>query len=145
LFALGDLRPGNSPASVTFDGNLFLGVSSDVFLELGGPSQGEFDQLRVTGDLNLAGDLFVSLIDGHTLDFNQRYLVGDIGGTLLGRFNGLGEGDLVGLFGGHELFISYAAGSGNDIALYTAVPEPGALLMLSTIAIAVMVRRRLGA
>ncbi|MEQ1905761.1 MAG: choice-of-anchor tandem repeat NxxGxxAF-containing protein [Pirellulaceae bacterium] len=61
LFALGDLRPGNSPASVTFDGNLFLGVSSDVFLELGGQGLGEFDQMLVTGDLNLAGDLFISV------------------------------------------------------------------------------------
>ena len=98
--------------------------------------------MRVTGDLNLAGDLFVSLIDGHTFGSNQQYLIGDVGGTLLGQFNGLGEGDLVGMFGGRELFISYTAGNGNDIAFFTAVPEPGTCWMLGTLALAVMVRRR---
>ena len=37
-----------------------------------------------------------------------------------GAFTGLGEGDLVGTFGDMELFITYAAGDGNDIALFTA-------------------------
>jgi hypothetical protein len=32
----------------------------------------------------------------------------------------LGEGDLVGNFGGEDLFISYTAGDGNNISLFTA-------------------------
>ena len=124
LFALGDLRPGNSPASVLMDGNLFLGSATDTFIELGGLNPGEFDQLLVTGDFNLAGDLFVDLIGGYTLGFNQEFLIADVGGQLTGQFNGLGEGDLVGNFGGMDLFITYGAGDGNDIGLFTAVPEP---------------------
>lgn len=140
VFALGDLRPGNSPASVLYDGNLYLGASTDTFIELGGLGIGEFDQLLVTGDLNLAGDLFVSLIDGHTLGFNQDYLIADVGGSLMGQFLGLGEGDLVGNFDGFDLFISYAANGGSGISLFTAVPEPGAGV-LALLAASVVLRR----
>jgi hypothetical protein len=132
VFALGDLRPGNSPASVLYDGNLFLGNSTGTFIELGGLSTGEFDQMVVTCDLNLAGNLIVDLINGHSLAFNQSYLIGNIGGNLLGQFNGLGEGSLVGTFSGQDLFITYSAGGGNSIALFTAIPEPGMAWLLAT-------------
>ncbi|MEQ1904803.1 MAG: choice-of-anchor tandem repeat NxxGxxAF-containing protein, partial [Pirellulaceae bacterium] len=142
LFALGDLRPGNSPDSVLYGGNVFLGNSTDTFIELGGLSTGQFDQMLVLGDLNLNGDLLVSLIDGHSLAANQFYLIGDIGGSLSGQFNGLGEGSLVGNFGGVDLFISYAGGSGNDIMLFTAVPEPGCLLLLGGTLLGLVCQRR---
>ncbi len=142
VFALGDLRPGNSPASVLYDGNLFLGNSTNTFIELGGLGFGEFDQLFVTGDLNLAGDLMVSLIDGHMLGAGQQYLIGDVGGLLSGQFNGLGEGALVGVFSGHETFISYSGGSGNDITLFTAVPEPNTLFLLTLVGTIVACHRR---
>ncbi len=142
VFALGDLRPGNSPASVLYDGNLFLGNSTNTFIELGGLGMNEFDQLLVTGDLNLAGDLFVSLLGTHSLGLNQQYLIGDIGGGLTGQFSGLGEGDLVGVFGGQQLFITYAAGNGNDIGLFTAVPEPSSLLVFALAGSLLALRRR---
>ncbi len=112
MFALGDLRPGNSPASVLCDGNLFSGTSTETFIELSGLTTGAVDQM-------------VSLIDGHLLGLNQQNLIGDIGGTLIGQFNGLTEGSLVGTFGGKELFITHAACRCNGIALFTAIPEQG--------------------
>ncbi len=124
VFALGDLRPGNSPDTVLYGGNLFLGTMTDTYIELGGQDPGQFDQMLITGNLNLAGDLFVSLIDGHTLGASQFYLIGDVGNELFGQFNGLGEGSLVGNFGGRDLFITYTGGNGNDIGLFTAIPEP---------------------
>jgi hypothetical protein len=142
VFALGDLRPGNSPASVLYDGNLFLGNSTGTFIELGGLGIGQFDQLRVTGDLNLAGDLIVSLIGGHTIGADQSYLIGDIGGNLFGSFNGLSEGDLVGNFAGQNLYISYAGGNGNDLVLFSAVPEQCGLGMLSAIGACCLLNRR---
>ena len=51
-----------------------------------------------------------------------------VGGTLSGQYDGLGEGDLFGNFGSEDLYITYTAGSGNDVALYT-VPEPTTLLL----------------
>ena len=144
VFALGDLRPGNSPASVLYDGNLFLGAGTDTFIELGGLTVGDFDQMIVTGDLTVAGNLFVSLLGGYSLGPNQAYLIGDVGGLLDGQFDGLGEGDMVGNFGGRDLFITYAAGNGNDIGLYTAIPEPTslALLLASVIGIGSLLRKR---
>lgn len=142
VFALGDLRPGNSPASVLYDGNLFLGSSTSTWIELGGLDPGSFDQMIVTGDLNLAGDLFVSLLGTHSLGFGEQYQIADIGGSLVGQFNGLSEGALVGVFGGRELFITYGAGDGNGIALFTAIPEPGAGILLAAFAGIVLARRR---
>ncbi len=130
LYALGQLSPGNSAASVLYDGNLYLEASTDTLIELGGRDIGEFDQLLVTGDLSLAGNLLVSLIEGHTLGFHQEYLIADVGGLLSGQFSGLAEGDLVGNFGGFDLFVSYTAGSGNGVSLFTAVPEPGAGILV---------------
>ncbi|MEZ6095288.1 MAG: hypothetical protein R3C03_13830 [Pirellulaceae bacterium] len=142
VFLLGDLRPGNSPDSVLYDGNLFLGSSTGTYIELGGVDIGDFDQMLVSGDLNLAGDLFVSLIDGHTLGANQFYMIGDVGGNLLGQFSGLGEGSLVGTFGGRDLFITYGAGDGNDIGLFTAVPEPNSAIFVALLGLAVLRQRR---
>ncbi len=60
----------------------------------------------------------------------------------MGTFSGFGEGDMVGNFAGTDLFISYTAGTGNDISFFTAVPEPGALVMFSIAVGALGVPRR---
>jgi hypothetical protein len=138
----GDLRPGNSPATISYEGDVYLNSSVRTFFELGGLNSGQFDQLRINGDFNVAGSLFVNLIDGHTLGVNQSYLIGEVGETLSGQFNGLGEGSLVGNFGGINLFISYAGGNGNDISLFTAVPEPSSLIMLGFTALGFFFQRR---
>ena len=64
LFAFGDLRPGASPAEVTMGGDLFLGPSTNTYIEIGGLAPGsEYDVVNVTGDAAIDGDLVVSLID----------------------------------------------------------------------------------
>ena len=75
--------------------------------------------------------LDVQLINGFGLGYSQEFIFSDLAGSnsTVGTFSGLGEGDLVGSFGGFDLFISYAAGSGNDISLFTAVPEPSTFLV----------------
>ena len=65
LYALGDLRPGASPASIMLGGNVFMGPTSIIEIELGGLLAGdEFDQINVTGDLYAGGLVDVVLIDG---------------------------------------------------------------------------------
>lgn len=127
----GDLRPGNSPASISYEGDVFFNNSVRSFFELGGLNVGQFDQLLIDGDFNVDGSLFVNLINGHTLGANEFYQIAEVGGILSGQFHGLDEGDLVGTFGGRDLFISYSQGNGNGIALYTAVPEPSGSMLLS--------------
>jgi hypothetical protein len=119
MFALGDLRPGASPASVLMDGNVFLGSTTDTFIELSGLRIGEFDQMVVTGDLFLGGDLFVELLGDFALGYNMQFEIVDVRGVLSGQFTGTGEGDLVGNYGGHDLFVSYVGGDGNNVALFT--------------------------
>lgn len=146
LFAFGDLRPGNSPGSVLFDGSLFLGSGTQTLIELGGIAVGQFDQLRVTGDLGLAGNLSVSLIGGHQLSAGQTYLIGDILGQRTGQFTGLGEGAWLGNFAGQDLFLTYQAGDGNDLGFFTAVPEVGSVWGLVSLGLAGLAysRRRRG-
>jgi hypothetical protein len=95
--------------------------SSDSLLDvdLGGLVAGDqFDQLAIAGNAALNGILSVSLVGGFTLSKGQSFEILDIGGVRSGTFTNLLEGALVGNFG-KDLFITYAAGDGNDVALFT--------------------------
>lgn len=116
----GDFRPGDETGSLAFGGDLFLGNNAETFIELAGTSIGEFDQLDIAGDFNLHGILSVDLVDDFELDGAMDFLIADIEGERIGKFFNYNEGDLVGLFDGTDLFITYEAGDGNDIALFTS-------------------------
>jgi hypothetical protein len=65
IFFEGDLRPGNSAATVTFENNIALGSGTTLQIELGGTNPGsQYDQIDVTGELALGGALDVLLIGG---------------------------------------------------------------------------------
>lgn len=86
---LGDLRPGNSPASVAFGGDLVLGSSATLHIELGGTAAGtQFDQLHVAGRLALDGKLEVSLINGFTPGEGSSFDILDWG-SLTGTFSSI--------------------------------------------------------
>ena len=58
----GLIAPGNSPGVLTIDGNLT--TTGIVQFELAGIGTGLFDQMIVTGELNLGGVIELDLIDG---------------------------------------------------------------------------------
>ena len=59
-----DVTPGFSPATVEFGGNVSLGSTANLKIELGGTIPGgQFDQVHVSGQLSLGGTLSVALID----------------------------------------------------------------------------------
>src|SRR5439155_15338440 len=61
----GDLRPGNSPARVTYEGEVILNPSATLFAELGGPSPGaEYDELTVYGSITVGGHLQLQFLNG---------------------------------------------------------------------------------
>jgi hypothetical protein len=142
LEVLGRTTIGNSPASVSFGGDLSLGA--ETLFELGGLAIGEFDQMNLAGDLTLGGDLLIEMWDGWQLAAGQSYRIANVDGSLFGQFNGLDEGDVVGTFNGHDLFISYTAGNGNDIQLISAIPEPNSagLALVAFMALACSRRRK---
>jgi hypothetical protein len=143
LVILGDLRPGFSPAVTVFDGDLTLGASALTEIDIEGLIPGQFDQGLVAGQLTLDGTLAVLLGGAFGLELGQSFQIFTAGGGVSGQFAGLGDGALVGTFGGQDLFIDYAAGS---VTLYTApVPEPGtyAMLFAGLAAMGFVARRRM--
>lgn len=130
---LGEFNPGNSPGLVTFEGDLEFATSSSTEIELGGTERStalqtspsnRFDAFDVDGTLTLGGALEVVLLDGFQLVSGQEFMIAEVDNLRIGQFEDLDEGALVGNFAGTELFISYVAGDGNDVALFTAAtPE----------------------
>ena len=126
----GDVRPGLGVGQMGFEGDVILGRGCVMHIELGGLVAGlEHDQLLVEGDLVLDGLLEVTLVRPFELEPGQYFEIIDVAGTAEGQFSGLGEGDVVGNYGGVDLLITYAAGNGNDVALF-AIPEPSSALVL---------------
>jgi MYXO-CTERM domain-containing protein len=91
IFFEGDLRPGNSPATVTFANNVALGAGADLQIELGGvmPST-QYDQVHVTGQLSLDGALTVSRANGFNPTLGQSFDILDFNvNTLSGTFSSI--------------------------------------------------------
>ncbi|KKN67929.1 hypothetical protein LCGC14_0456290 [marine sediment metagenome] len=136
----GGHSPGDSAAEVPVEGNLVYGNGNTLTIELGGLLSGEFDRLVIAGDATLDGNLLIDLLNDFTPSFGNEFEILDISGTLSGQFLGLDEGALVDNFGGMDLFITYTAGSGNDVSLY-AVPEPATMILLAVSGLALLRRR----
>ncbi len=130
VFFEGDLSPGNSPAVVSFGGNVSLGSGSNTLFELGGLNYGDFDKMIVAGNATILGSLSAAMWDNFQLSSGMEFLIMEIGGTRTGFFTGLGEGSLIGNFNGQDLRISYGRGDGNDISLFTPIPEPTAFALI---------------
>jgi hypothetical protein len=137
----GTVSPGASPGTMTVTGNYSLN-SGDLFIELDGLAAGtEHDQLIVTGDVSLAGDLTLDL--GFTPSLGDMFTIIDNQGAnpVSGMFTAGSSIDA----GGFLFGINYAGGDGNDVVL-TVVPEPStallSLAMMGLITIAVKRHQR---
>ena len=119
----GVLAAGDSAGGTAITGDYNLQGGS-LQVELAGIIQGaEYDFYKVMGDATLAGgSLDVALIAPFTLEVDQQFDILRVDGSLSGTFEGLAEGALVGNFGGTDLFVTYQAGDGNDVALVTTAP-----------------------
>jgi hypothetical protein len=70
----GDLKPGNSPAAVSFGGDVVFGVGSTLQMEIGGAMAGsQYDQLNVVGKLVEGGTLQVVLAGGFMPAIGQSF------------------------------------------------------------------------
>jgi len=75
----GDLRPGSSPAVLTFEGSVGFGRFATLQIELGGRDSGQYDALDVGGNLELGGTLQVVLIDEFTPQAGDTFDILDWG------------------------------------------------------------------
>jgi hypothetical protein len=65
VFIEGDMRPGFSPGTMSFGGDLGYGPLATLHLEIGGADPGQYDRVEVAGNLDLGGTLVVELLDGY--------------------------------------------------------------------------------
>jgi hypothetical protein len=141
----GTLSTGNSTGGFTIEGNHYKSGGTTL-IELGGtsdgkldPNESEFDWHHVTGDKIInGGSLEVDLTDDFKLSKGLEFIISRIDGQLIGNYQGLEEGDSVGMFesiygGSMDLRISYRGGDGNDISLYTDSSNQGLLLNLTNL------------
>ena len=78
VYAIGDLRPGASPASISFGGDLVLGTFARTVIEIGGTAPGtQHDRLSVANTLHLGGVLEIQLINGFVPLAGQAFDVFD--------------------------------------------------------------------
>lgn len=110
----GTLSPGNSPGTLTVNGNLTLNAGSTYLAEVQGANA---DRVNVTGTASLAGTLRLVPLGG-SYAFNSAYTLLSAAGGRSGQF---GTVDPAGTFGdGVATAVSYTA---NDVLL-TLQPKP---------------------
>ncbi|EDY17000.1 autotransporter-associated beta strand repeat protein [Chthoniobacter flavus Ellin428] len=136
---------GNTIGQIIFGSLTFTSVAH-LQLELGAGSPGTgYDQVVSNGQITLAGNLDVSLMDGFTPFLGEKFFILDdtpIGLTITGAFaNVTPTGGATGLFtipGVANFAVNYADTSGmdgnstlNDVSLiYLGIPEPSSVVAL---------------
>lgn len=122
----GIIAPGNSPGTLS-TGDLEFEEGGIYEFELAGNGAGEYDQINVTGTVNLGnGTLRVLPLNNFTPSQGQQYTIINNDGedAVEGTFAGLAEGATVEVNGAAWFTISYVGGDGNDVVL-TAIPGVG--------------------
>jgi autotransporter-associated beta strand protein len=144
----GTVTPGNSPGILLTGDYSQAGTLS---LELDGTLAGvEYDQVNVSGTVNLSGQLTATVGYSPVNDQMLFILINDGSDAIVGNFSGMAHMDTI-LLDGYQWQISYTANytgsntgtftGGNDIAL-KAVPEPSALVLFGLSTLGLVARRR---
>lgn len=134
----GTLAPGTSAGTLGMNSLTLSGTGSTLAMELGGTGPGQYDQVSVTGAVNLDGngELELTLLS-FTPTFGETFflVLNDSSDAITGTLLNLAQ-DATFLAAGYEWQISYTgdsatntfSGAGNDLVIM-AVPEPGAAVL----------------
>jgi fibronectin-binding autotransporter adhesin len=147
----GTLAPGNSVGVIHVGDLVLAGTTSGIAMEIAGSGMGQYDQVSVTGGVNLEGNgrIEISLLS-FIPDPSEIYflILNDGVDAIHGTLFGIAQG---GTFesGGYIWQVSYTGDSatnsftgGNDLALQV-VPEPSTMLLLGGgLTLVVVLRRR---
>ncbi len=120
----GTLAAGAS-AGILNTGSIALVAGAFFEAEIGGskPGVGGYDQVKVTGTVDLGGaTLDALLLGGFVPGFGDAFVIIDNDGndTVAGTFAGLAEGARVDV-DGSVMAITYRGGDGNDVALLASI------------------------
>ncbi|MCX6971856.1 MAG: autotransporter-associated beta strand repeat-containing protein [Verrucomicrobia bacterium] len=131
----GNLKPGNSPGTLSFSSGLTLASTSNTTMEITGIGAGLFDRVVVTGQLDFGGTLSLNNT-GYTAVYGNSVDLFDWT-TTTGSFSAITGTDLG---GGYSWDTSNLYSTG----VITVVPEPAtwALLAFSLTTVVVLRRRR---
>lgn len=136
VYTGGTVAPGMSPGILN-TGNLYI-YGGTYQAEIGGTGASEYDQLNVTGTVDLgAGVATLSTAQFNnfipTVGNSFTIINNDAADAVVGTFAGLAQGATVTSTNGVEYTISYVGGDGNDVVLTAsvvpAVPNTGAQLI----------------
>lgn len=87
VFNEGDMRPGASPGTMAFGGDLSFGPLAALEIELAGTMPGtQFDRVTVADQLSLGGALEVSLLGGFTPTMGDSFEIITAAGGITGTF-----------------------------------------------------------
>jgi autotransporter-associated beta strand protein len=152
------IAPGTpaAPGALVVNGDLVMLPTSTFVAKLNGPTPGTgHDQLQVNGGATLIfPELNVNLGGSYLPAGTDKLFILVVSGSdpIIGQFNNVPEGAVIGVGGQFSAKVSYLGDSatdsltgGNDVVLYNfiSVPEPGTVLGLSAFGIfAVRVIRR---
>lgn len=143
----GGYSAGNSPGSVTVNGDVVFGASNEALFEIGGLLQGtQYDHLTVNGKLTFGGVLNISFIDGFTAKAGDSFDLLDWT-TSSGTFSSINTQNAVlgsGLIWNFDQLNTTGSISVISTVVTTPVPEPEnfALLALGLGVISVVARRK---
>ncbi len=121
----GSVSPGQAGPGILNSGNVNLSSGTPGFVvQLNGTTAGTgYDQLNVTGTVNLSGTSLSGTMGFTPLSGATFTLINNDGAdAIVGTFAGLPEGATV-TFSGQTFRISYVGGSGNDVVLSAAKPN----------------------
>ncbi|MDO6965188.1 cadherin-like domain-containing protein [Rhizobium alvei] len=114
----GILGPGIGRGALT-TGNLGFGADGVLEIEIAGTASGSYDQVKVDGDIALAGELDLSLLRNYTPSTGDSFtIIDNMGGNAVsGTFDNLAEGATF-IMGGKRFTITYEGGvDSNDVVL----------------------------
>ncbi len=121
----GTVSPGVGGPGILSSGNVTWSSGSPGFVvQLNGATAGSgYDQLNVTGSVNLGGATLSGTVGfSPALGASFTIINNDGADAVIGTFAGLPEGATV-VLGGQSFKISYVGGSGNDVVLIFAAPN----------------------
>ncbi|QDT79612.1 Cadherin domain protein [Gimesia maris] len=118
----GSFLPGSSPGFISTE-YLTLEAGSALDVEINGTTAGsEYDQVQVTGEVNLTGAK-LNISSTFTAAAGTEFLLidNDDVDSVTGEFVDRAEGTLF-TFNGNQVYITYQGGDGNDVVLIVNSP-----------------------